>query len=95
MDSDYYVSTGKKVGDFFWGFFCSLAVAVLLTVIGATGTGSKFAAMGLLGGLGWLVGVIAFFGTGRRFIAIGMLCALLVPLLAVGACFLALSGARW
>jgi len=41
-----------------------------------------------------VAGVIFFFLVGRRHIAIGMLFALLLPLLAVGACFIALANVR-
>lgn len=92
MSSDHYVSTGMKVADFCWGFFGMLCVfAVLVGMIG-TGGGYRVATIGALGLLGWLVGVVMAFANGRRFIGIGMLCTLLVPLLAVGACFVMLSG---
>jgi len=90
MDSSYYVSTRKKVLDFLLGFVGTLGMAGVLVLLSSSVRSSSVTGIWMLGGAVWIVGVILLFGSGRRFIAIGGLCTLLIPLLAVGACFVAL-----
>ena len=104
MNADYYGSTGKKVADFSLGFMGTLLWTALLLMFSAVGTARPLPtaltsylipAIGWVSALAWLIGIGLFFRTGRRFIAIGMLCTLLVPLLALGACFVILGGKHW
>jgi len=90
VKTGYYSSTGRKIGDFFIGFVGLLVVFILLGVYLVNGSGNNVpVVLGLAAGAA-IAGPIICFSTGRRFIAIGMLCSLLVPLLAVGACFVML-----
>ena len=95
MSSDFYMSTGKKVADFCWGFLGPLVVVAALAVLGNIIGVQVAQLVWTFGMIGWLVGVVLAFTKGRRFIGIGMLCTLLVPLLAVGACFLVASRMRF
>jgi len=88
--SDYYISTKKKVGDFFVGFLGTLVIAAILAWLSSCCRSNMVGTVWAAGGAAWIVGVIIVFTAGRRFIGIGALCTLLVPLLAVGACFVAL-----
>lgn len=90
-ESGYYISTKKKVGDFFIGFLGTLAIVALLGCLSSCCGSSMVGAVWVTGSAAWIVGVIIVFTAGRRFIGIGALCTLLVPLLAVGACFIAFA----
>ena len=95
MSTNYYVSTGRKIGDFFIGLVGTLGLAWLLLMLGSRGHSGMAGTVWMLGGTVWIVGVIMMFAAERRFLAIGMLCALLIPLLAIGACFaIFASGSR-
>ena len=94
---DYYVDSGKKWTDFIIGFFAPIFVGAifysLVLVLNTIGiiarrnideAVSLFLAPLLL--LLIIVSVIIAFTKKRRFLAIGILSALLLPLLAMGAC---------
>ena len=92
MESKYYTHVGRKIGDFFIGFVGITALVGAVAVYAVPrniGTGIA------LGVALEAMGVVISFSIGRRFIAIGMLSALLIPVLALGACFVALSGMRF
>ena len=89
--NDYYLEPGKKIGDFFLGFFGALMVVVIAGVIGAAAPGS--AAISVIGNLVLLIaGIVHFFRRGRRFIAIGMISIIIIPVLLFGACAILMTG---
>ena len=94
MDTQYYDSKGKKSGDLWMGFLGTLGFAVLLGVIASASRGF-IQPVWVTGGFIWIIGLLMFFGSGRRFVAIGMLCTLLIPLLAIGACFAIFANSRF
>jgi hypothetical protein len=92
-DSAYYNSAGRKIIDFVIGFFgitgLVVAVGVALVAMGGELGSILFAVLLDLGAITFC------FVSGRRFMGWGMLCAWLVPLLAVGACFMVLANTHW
>ena len=83
MDSGYYTSGGRKAADFFIGFLAIPVPIVFIAFLGVPGI--------CLAALAAIACPIVFFKMGRKFLAIGMLCAVAVPLLALGACLALIS----
>lgn len=95
--SDYYVSSGRKAGDFLVGFFGVIILSILYTVI--ANFLSSFFSTSVWITIGFLFSIISyilltvlFFKIGRRFIAIGIISIALVPLLLFGSCMVILMG---
>ena len=88
--SDYYTTTGKKIGDFLLGFF---GIIILYSIFWAVS--SLYPSFGLLADLFiwiiWIVVLILFFKTDRRFIAKGIISGELIRILVV----LVFSGFFW
>jgi hypothetical protein len=101
--SDFYTSTGKKVGDFVLGFFGIWVVIVIVSLIFAgirslmnirSGFGSiMFFVLPLILLILGLLLMGLFFKMGRRYIAIGILSSSVLPLLVYGACWVVIIGA--
>ena len=91
---DYYTSVGKKVWDFFMGFFGALAVffgALYLASSVFSGSLLYYLILTLVA----IIAVAWFFHVGRRFVSIGITSTVLIPLLIFGGCLLMLSGGRF
>ena len=89
MSDTYYTTAGRKVIDFVVGMLGIPLLAGILAA-GIASAGRWGVAVVMLSVVA-LVTVVAAFLARRRFIAIGMLCALAVPLLAFGACLVAIG----
>lgn len=94
LKENYYTSTGKKVGDFFLGFFGVLILNFILAFI--------FGFLFIFANLYWmnlfisiaisLALIFLFFKKNRRFIAIGIIAMMLIPILVFGSCLVLLGG---
>lgn len=102
--TDYYITHGRKIGDFFIGFvgfyICILVLSPLLSIIIipifllSSFLGSYFSIfiIGLLYLLIPLIGIIVANKYHRRYISIGIISAIIIPLLLFGACLVVLGG---
>ncbi|HBG60929.1 MAG: hypothetical protein A2Y03_10695 [Omnitrophica WOR_2 bacterium GWF2_38_59] len=96
--SDYYTTTGKKVGDFLMGFFGVWVISGLLSFIIAIINSfifmNNYTIQGWIAGISFVITIILYivaivlaFHFKRHYIAIGTISSFVVPLLVVGACF--------
>lgn len=103
--ADYYVTRGKKIGDFLIGFFgcyvLNTLIPSLFFVVFNIFRNSEFGRWGMdVAGFSVTVltlglniaSVIYFFKIQRRFIAIGIIGAVVLLLLLVGGCFAVWAG---
>jgi hypothetical protein len=96
---DYYITTGRKVGDFLLGFFGVAVLSFIYTFV------SSFV-YSLLSSQTFSIAIwanffvsviilvllaVLFFKIGRRFIAIGVISISLLPILIFGSCILLLG----
>lgn len=100
-NQDYYTEKGRKISDFFIGFFGIIIAGIVITsffsLFLSFGTGYYntdllgFSTPILLLILG-VVATVLSFAKGRRYIGIGIISSVLVPLLIFGACLLVIFG---
>lgn len=92
---DYYAN-GKRVRDFFLGIAYSLLFMVVFTYVGNTissSYGYSFGPYVLLAFLALLtVLCVHYFIEGRRYLAIGIISFFVIPILAVGGCYMVVGG---
>jgi hypothetical protein len=94
--TDYYTSNKKKIIDFLIGF---LGAPIVMWILGLTigSFSTRLPQAGIVGLVFFLFLLIAApiiaFRKNRRYIGMGMIAStLLLPFLALGACFIMLSG---
>lgn len=96
--SDYYTTTGKKVGDFLIGFFgiwvISGFLSFFIAIINSIVFMNNYDIQGWIAGISFVISLILYivaivlaFHFKRHYIAIGIISSFVVPLLLVGACF--------
>lgn len=93
MNYDYYTDVWSKVADFVLGFL-GYPVIALLVQVPFGGRMPKVRVMS--GDLAWqavllcvtIVAIVFAFKRGRKFIGIGIISFLIIPLIAIGSCFL-------
>jgi hypothetical protein len=92
FEGDYYINNGRKIGDFFMGFFGMAGISFVLLILiaqlgffllvfGGFALDLFYVVIFAIALISFVFAVVMFFRRGRKYIAIGgIVCVIVIPL---------------